>query len=52
MNVARWESEAAMNDAREAVENARQLSSKNQSMIFKQLGVEVTAENYVDEVRY
>jgi hypothetical protein len=52
INVAHWENEGSMNAARNAVVIDRQKEGRDQASLFKDLGVSVSAENYVVEVPY
>lgn len=52
INVAHWESEDALNAARDAAVIERQKEGRDQASLFKDLGVSVSAENYVVEVPY
>ena len=52
INVAHWESEDTLNAAREAAVIERQKEGRDQASLFNELGVSVSAENYVVEVPY
>lgn len=52
INVAHWESEDTLNAAREAALIERQKEGRDQASLFNELGVSVSAKNYVVEVPY
>ncbi len=52
INVAHWESEDSLNAAREAAVVEQQKEGRDQVALFKELGVSVSAGNYVAEVPY
>lgn len=52
VNVARWESEAAMQSARQAADEMRRTSGFDQARTFERLNVSVETTSYVDETHY